>query len=808
MTEPRERTSAARYAWGFLLTLVAVVVAIGLIAPWIDATRFSGPIQRSVEDSLGRKIQFSGAHLTLFSGPGFVLDNVSIAEDPRYGVEPFAWVPYLDARLRPDKLLRGEIRLASLRLEDPALNLVQGSDGTWNIVELVQRLTAPRRMPLNLFPTFEVSDGRIDFKFGERKTTFYLLGSDLSIYPERSGKLLVQFSGSPARTDRAGNGFGHFRGSATWTRNAPGQDANQFQADLTLDPSNLSELTTLVEGQDAGVHGSISGHARVSGPIAALKITGDVRLGDVHRWDLMPASGEDWRVAYDGTMDWAAHHIGVHTTTHSGDASPIVLELDVRNYLTRPDWSLVAKLDHAPADKLLPLSRRMGLSLPEGLKLTGEANGNIGYSSGSGLNGTVSISNATATLPDLAPLRTNLVTATIFPDRIRFDRTSIDTTEGSLQAGGEYFFSGLQSVAKLNAMGFSVPALKSAVSAWFGAPGCLDVLKDGRIGGSLTYVHQPPATPAWSGELAFNDATLQLQGMSMPLTAANGQVAFDNTDLEISRFSSKLGHSDIHGSYRYTENAKRTERLRVDIGSADLSDLEKALEPALTPQNLLARLRVTNRQIPKWLAARNMEGDVAVDSFSIAGTQLGAMNTHFVWQGAKLQLSPVQIALPEGFIRGRGSVNLASYVPRSRFTAQVSGFPWRGGNISADGSFATAGLGSDTLQNLRATGTFSGSDVSLSPDDDFSKISGEFDISFDNGWPFLKLSSIQASDGLEAWSGTAITQSDGKLIIDLEHAGHQRHVVSTLLPETTASVSSIAPPNRREPIQGLVATVR
>ncbi len=776
------------------MTLLATLLATGLVAPLIDAARFSGPIQQAIEESLGRKIQFSAIHLSLFSGPGFSLENVSISEDPRYGLEPFAWVPNLQAHLRIDKLLRGQIRLSSLRLEGPALNLVKRSDGTWNVVELVQRLSAPRRMPLNFFPTFEVADGRIDFKFGSRKTTFYVLNADLAIYPERSGKLSVQFSGSPARTDRAGNGFGHLRGTADWYRNSVEPEATQLQADIALDNSNLSELTTLVQGEDIGVHGSISGHARVAGPIESLRVTGDLTLGDVHRWDLLPATGENWRIAYEGDIDWAAHRMNVHTLAAAqGEPNPVAVDLNVDEFLTHPRWSLVAKLDHAPLDKLLPVGRRMGLSLPEDIKVTGSVDGSIGYSNAAGVSGNVAISDASATLSNVPPLRTGALTATLFPDRIHFEPAVIDTTEGSLRAGGDYYLSPQRSAATLSVTGFSIDVLKSTIDAWFGTPPALAVLKGGRIDGTFNYLHQQPAAPAWSGQFQFADATVQPEGLGVPLSKAGGQVQFDATTLDLTRFASKLGQQDIRGSYRYSADAKRPERLRVEMAAADLGDLESALDPALTTRGLLARLHVTSRSMPGWLASRNMEGELAVGAFSIGGIALGPMTSHFIWQGANLQISQVKINLPEGLIRARGLVNLASYAPKSRFTAQVAGFPWRGGMLSADGTFVTSGVGADSLQNLHANGTFTGADVNFSADDAFSKISGQFDFSFASGWPDLKVSGIQASDGMEAWNGNGSSRSDGKLIIDLEHAGRQRRVISTLLPETATTVSSIAP---------------
>jgi hypothetical protein len=793
ITKQNEPTSRTRRVWALVFALVASVLGFGLVAPLIDAASLSGPVQRAVEDALGRKIQFSKVHLTLFSGPGFSLEDVSIAEDPRYGLEPFAWVPTLHASLRIDKLLRGQFQLSTLRLEEPSLNLVKRTDGTWNVVELVQRLGAPRRTPLNFFPALEVSDGRIDFKFGARKTTFYVLNADFSVYPERSGKLYVEFSGSPARTDRAGNGFGHLRGTANWHVNPRGPEFNRLEADVTLDPSNLSEMATLLQGEDIGVHGSIGGRALVDGPLTALRVSGELRIGDVHRWDLLPSSGEVWRVEYSGGIDWAHQRLNVHTVAASaGEATPLALEVTANNILTRPAWSLLARLDRAPVEKLLPLGRRMGLALPEDLQIRGSVQGAIAYSNSTGLGGTISISDATATMPNVPPLHTQMVTATVFPDRIHFNPALIDTPQGNLRAGGDYYISSPRSVAALSAAGFSVDALKKTTEAWFGTPGVLASLKGGQVDGSFNYVHQQAAPPEWSGQFQFTNSIVQPDGMAVPLEKAEGQVEFDATSLEVTRFSSQIGHEEIRGSYRYSATAKRSERLKLEMPVGDLSEFEKALEPALKAQDLLARLRVTKRTIPGWLAARNMEGDVAVSTFSVNGTQLGPMKTHFVWQGANVQLPAVQINLPEGLIRGHGSVNLASYTPRSRFMARVSGFPWRGGILSADGSFETSGVGTDSLHNLRASGTFAGADLNLSPEDAFSKISGQFEISFRQGWPDLKLSAIQASDGLDGWNGNASTQSDGKLIIDLEHAGRQRRVVSTLIPETATTVSSLS----------------
>src|SRR5689334_9622395 len=252
-------------------------VVLGVAAPFLDGSRFGGQIKTTLEATLGRSVDFEEVHFTVFSGVGVSLENVTIGEDPRFGLEPFAFVPTLQARIRLDKLLEGEIRFSSFRLIDPSLNLVKRSDETWNVVELVERLSAPRRIPLNFFPVFDVSGGRIDFKFESRKTTLYILDSDFSIYPAQSGKLSLQFSGYPARTDRAGHGFAYLRGALNWYTKRGNSGASGLDGDLYLDPSNLGELTTLLEGHDVGVHGTVSTHARIEGPLNALAIRGELK---------------------------------------------------------------------------------------------------------------------------------------------------------------------------------------------------------------------------------------------------------------------------------------------------------------------------------------------------------------------------------------------------------------------------------------------------------------------------------------------------------------------------------------------------
>jgi hypothetical protein len=784
------RRVAARY----LLAGIAVFFILSSVAPFVNASLFRDRIQRALEGSLGRKVEFSAVHFSLLRGPGFLLDRVTISEDPQYGIESFAYVPTLAVRLRLDKLFAGQIRPASLELTDPSVNLVKREDGTWNVVELVNRLASSRRGTLGLIPALAISDGRIDFKFGTRKSILYIADTDVSVYASRSGKVVVDFSGSPSRTDRAGNSFSHLHGNASWNK-----AANEVEAEAILDDSNLSEVTELLEGRDVGIHGTISSRARIHGPLSALRIEGEVSVEDVRRWDLLPASGERWRVRYQGDLDVFAHRLHV-ATKDDGGPLPVKLELRVNNLLGSPSWAMAAVLHNAPLAPMLPLAGRLGINVPQDLSARGMVDGAVGYSSDSALSGGIAIRDATAVLPGLAPLHAETVTATIYGDRVHFDPALVAEQDGgTLQAGGDYYFSGERAMALIKAETFPIQPLKRTLAAWFTDTGALTTVADGKASGDLTYQRYrlDPAsdfTTGWSGKIALEDAVVNVPGIASPLAGFTGAVGFDPTSFELAKFNALLGDEPIRGSYRYKEQAKHRERIRIQIAKADLEQVEGWLAPALRDRGLLARLRFGKRSVPEWMLNRDLEGDAEVQRFSVHGFAVGKLSTRFVWRGTKIEIVSARIANGEMMANTSGSVDLADYSPRYSFDSEVKGLPWGGGQLSGTTSWTTSGTGTDAIERVRATGSAEAEDVRLAPYD-FDTLSGEFSFSFDGDRPQLQLSNVQAMHDDDTWTGAGALDRDGKLVFDLDREGHPVHVISDVMPKPDVVSDGAQPAN-------------
>jgi hypothetical protein len=738
-------------------------------------------------------VEFQKLHLTLFSGPGFVLDNVTIGEDLRFGLEPFAYVPTLEARLRLDKLLLGRIQFSSLRLVDPDLNLVKNSDGTWNVVSLVGRLSGPRRVPLNLFPAVEVSGGRLNFKLGIRKTTLYVSDTDLSIYPERSGKLYLQFSGSPARTDRAGNGFGHFRGTANWYLAPASATSNQLEASLILDRSNLSEMTTLFEGHEAGVDGTVSSHMRIEGPMANLRIAGDLRLEDVHRWDLLPSSGEDWHIHYAGALDLRTRNLHMHTVPAGSKApAPVMVELSVQDFFRTNNWTITTRFATAPVQNLLPLASRMGLSLPQNLSLQGTLEGTVTDSEGTGLAGQVLMHNLAAAVPGASPITAAAAPVTIASDHLHLDTTAFQTAEGdTLEASGDYFPDNREVDTQLHLIDTPLDLLKKQTGTWFengsdeGA--VLEMLSGGRVTGSLDYRHAGENPASWSGQVQFTGATLTPLGVAASLRSASGHLAFHGSEFSIENLTASVADHSLKGSYRYNPEAKPPERLHLQIPTLDLADLQTLLQPVLGEPSLWTRLHFAPRSIPGWLKQRNLEGTLVVAHFSAGGVPLGELQSRFAWGGHIIHITSLQSSLPQGTLNAHGTIELADGSAAYRLTSSLTGYPYKSGLLDATGELESSGIAPDAAKNLRVTGTFSGTNLTLLPEDRFDRLSGNFNFSLGANGLNLRLSDIDGLQNNDHYTGEGSSQPDGHLLLTLQEEGQApRQITTPLLSDNPA----------------------
>jgi len=137
---------------------LAIVVVIGVLAPYLDANRLRPRIQAALEAAFNRPVQIEEVHLNLFTGPGFTVKNVLIGEDPAAGIEPFAHVEFMQARVRWLSLLRGKLAFSSLRMDSPSVNLVKTQAGPWNIQPLLDHTSGVNSGRSHDLPDIQIRD--------------------------------------------------------------------------------------------------------------------------------------------------------------------------------------------------------------------------------------------------------------------------------------------------------------------------------------------------------------------------------------------------------------------------------------------------------------------------------------------------------------------------------------------------------------------------------------------------------------------------------------------------------------------------
>ena len=265
---------------------LALLLAVGIVAPYLGADRYGERLRGSLERALGRRVEFLGpVRFSLFKGPGFSVENVVIHEDPSIGIEPIAYMDRMDVTPGFWSLLGGQFVIASIRLEGASINLAKSGPasewGRWNFASLVNPSV------LRAAPAIHVAlrDSRINFKFGDVKSVFYLTETDLDISPPGSPGSGWRVSGSAklARTDRSAQGLGSFTVKGRWYV-AP----ERVDLDVELDRTGLGEITALMRGQTGSVHGTISARVHLGGPIDNIGILG--RLQHRRRAPLGPAA--------------------------------------------------------------------------------------------------------------------------------------------------------------------------------------------------------------------------------------------------------------------------------------------------------------------------------------------------------------------------------------------------------------------------------------------------------------------------------------------------------------------------------------
>jgi AsmA protein len=763
-----------------------VVVAVGLAAPKVSANRFRPRIQAALEAALNRPVHLGPVHLNLFTGPGFTVDDVLIDDDPAAGIEPFAHVEHMQARIRWASLFAGNLAFSSLRLsagergDAPSVNVVKMASGSWNIQPLLDRHGQPGAPHRGSVPDIQIRGGRINFKFGDTKSVFYISDADVDAYPNENGEVVIRFSGAPARTDQGSQSFGELSARGLLQSGSNGE--SQLSMGVHLDRTAISELTRLFHGNDIGVHGYVFADAKLDGPLSKLDITGDLNISDVHRWDLMPAPGEGWTLNYRGLLNLTGHHLELATIASTpAQPDPVSVEFHLDDYLAAPKWSGNLQFHDLPAASLVETARHFGAPFPPGVLVEGKVEGGIGYSSQSGVGGQLSLASAAVKFPQGGYAQLDSAQVQISDGKVVLAPADVEMEDGqSAQIEGEYALDNSHAAFRMSTRLLAAGAAHLLDAAPIPL---LEQLHQGSWKGWISYEATAESPGVWSGQYDLQNAVIEIPGLAAPIRLASATVQMNDGGLQLTRMRGRAGTVKFEGDYRDDASAVRPHRLRLTIPELQLAETESLMLPALSRnEGFLARAFRRDQPLPKWLAERDVDVSMQVVNLMNADLPLGDLSAHALWRGPSITVSNMEWHLDSMHATGKMSVNLAKAEPSYELNGTVENFDYRNGQLDIDGELQTRGIGAALLLNLRSKGTFDGRGIMLAPDAEVREVSGSYHLGGLSGVPRLLLSNVQVLQGAETLVGQGASQPDGHIVLELASGRKQVRLTGMLLP--------------------------
>lgn len=771
---------------------LAGLLVIGIIAPYLSGNQFAPRIRAALESALGRKVDLGAVHFSLFTGPGFSVDNVVIHENPAMGIEPIAYVGSLEAVPRITSMFGGHLEFASIRLDDASINISKtggpSEPGRWNFEALLNRSV------IRAIPELHVRSGRINFKFGDTKSVFYLTNTDLDIAPPGHASAVwnIDFSGEPARTDKPAHGLGVLAARGGWTAASstdPKRGAGRLDLDVRLEKSPMSEMVELVQGFDAGIHGNVSAHMQFHGPLDDVRFGGSVEVADVHRWDQMPPYGRHWPLRVAGRLNLPAQTIEMESSTAGGETSPLTVRFRCANYLSQPHWGVSLNWNQFPAGPVLDLARHMGAAVPGSLSMTGLLDGVLGYSGQGSLEGRLAFHDVAIGMPNSPPIRSAAGQLVFDRGHVRLESTPVLTAQNEtaeMEADYDWAAHSLEVTVATDSMRIESLRAQAALAAipW------LEQVSSGIWKGQLRYQSSAaaplsaaaPPKAGWSGSFDLADARLALPGIADPVVVNSAGVHLDGLRVALDHVHGEAGKIAFDGDYRYEPLMARPHRLRLHVAQADAAEVERLMLPSLSRnRGLIARaLSLGRPSLPEWLAGRRLDATIQIGSLALADAEARDVQAHLLWDGAKADFENLNARVDGGRITGRLAINVRGSRPAYRLQANVKGIDWKSGKVDTGTVLETSGTGLELLRRLHASGTFSAHGVEMEALPDLESVGGSYDLIWANASPVWRFTGLQLVSGDDTYTGQGATQSDGRLLIQLTSGSKQMHMSGSL----------------------------
>ncbi|MBZ2183261.1 MAG: AsmA family protein [Bryobacter sp.] len=684
------------------ISLLALVLIAGALAvPYFSAAPARQSLINALETALSRQVRIQGpTRIRVLPIPAILADDVTIAEDPSFSLEPFAYVTTIEVQPAFLALLSGRLEPARIRLTEPSVNLMRSSRG-WNIESLISRkLRAPE---------LEVRNGRLNFKQDNLKNPFYLTNTLVDISATSTGDIKIFASAEPARTDRGPQGFGVF--SLRGLAHIPNSGEPTLDFDLELQPSALHAFNFFFGARGVNFAGKLAGKAHIQGPWSRASIQSTLRFEGLEPQGFLPFSGKSNRLDLKGTLDLPGQRFALDST----DGDHLRVRMRAREFFYSPRGGLLLDLRGVAAAKLLDLGQEASVPLPAGIQAEGLFHGVISYTWPSRehvpAQGMVWFSGAKLVLPDQPPLTIPEAFATVDGSHWRLQPAPVGVGE-SQNAVFEVDWNARNGALKLDIATqlVSVRGLKTGLGLLVQASS-LPLLAQSQSGswqGNLRYQRNEDADPGqWSGQFTVRNLEVDLEGVPGHVMISTGAISFNPASTQIRRLRAEWDGAEFEGALTLPSRSDGPVSLNLVCPEASGATIEKLLGPAQRPPTgLLEKMRLRRAAFPDWLRRRHVVGRIVIKSLNLAGAVLSPVSLQINWRSSKAEalLAPSDLTLPgqPGAARLEGKISTDFWQPNPlyRFEGLLAHWPLDRGQAAGALNLRMAFLDASLLGSL------------------------------------------------------------------------------------------------------------
>jgi uncharacterized protein involved in outer membrane biogenesis len=605
-----------------LVVLVLIIVALLVVPHFINVNNYRGQIQAELQKRLGRPVQLGSMHLSLFP-PAFTVDNAVIAEDPRFGSQPFATVQKLaiKAKLRP--LLHRQIEISSLNLQRPHVELIRNAQGQWNFASLGQPQAAQpsqpqpgqvtpgqpqqpaqqppqeqaKAAPALQLDNLKISDGQValtDHQKHQSRAQYDHI--DLSLKNFAPDK---QFDLSLAA---------HLPGQGTQTVSLTGKAgpidqsntiATPFDGNVKLNQVSIDGIQKFLNTQAlADTAGVISGTASVRNEKGRLASQGSVT---VEKPVIRGVNvGYPVTVNYRASDDLNTDQINIGEGKISLGQTPLSIAGTVNTRSSPAQANLALKAQDVSLSEVARLASAFGVAFNSDMKVDGRATADLtaqGPVNKPAMNGTMSLRNLAVTGQGIAaPVKVPALDVLLTPQQVRsapFTATSENTSVNGQFTLTDYTTPAAAVDATLRTNNAQIANLISMAKA-YGVSGL-----DGLNGSGLLTLDVRATGPvkdanamAFNGTGQIQNASLQPPNLRQPVKVRNANLNFSQNGAQVQNLAASLGQTNASGTVTVRNFAAPNLQFNLTADKVNVTELQQITRAA--PQQQQASAQVSS----------------------------------------------------------------------------------------------------------------------------------------------------------------------------------------------------------------------